>query len=137
MIRITGNKGEGAGLFVNIAVKKLLENHLEQFPNCLCFLIDDSTEFYPLVQELQGVNIDLSGWIYPTPDWPKDMVREIERGRFDYSSYVLSLINKKKFFRFIVDWDCEDEFSNIERLANEIQNKYHLKVFVIHKSVNC
>lgn len=143
MIKITGDRGEGAGLLTNLAIEKLLETQLENFPHCLCFLIDDSGEFSPLVQKLQGINIDLCNILYITSnaqhDISKKNIQEISQDReekLDYFDYVKGLLSNKRFFRFIVDWDCKNEFYRIEKLANEIQNEYHLKVFIIHKSVN-
>ena len=121
MIRITGNGGEGAGLLTNLAIEKLLETQ----PQCLCFLIDDTTEFSPLINKLQGVNVKVSPGFLSTYE--------------EYTEYVISRLDKgKNFFRFIFDYDeyhFENKLETIEKFANILETLYHRKVFLIYKSV--
>ncbi|CAK7075642.1 hypothetical protein [Tissierella sp.] len=117
MIRITGNRGEGAGLLTNLAIEKLLETR----SNKICFLIDDTTEFLPLVDKLKGIDVHISEG-YTTSTYK------------EYTEYVEARLNKGNFFRFIISYGFESEIENIERFANELQEKHNVWVFVIYKS---
>lgn len=119
MIKIIGDRGEGAGLLTNLAVEKLLETH----PQSVCFLIDDSGEFYDLTTKLKCVDVHIS------PAYSMSSYEE-------YKDYVIDKIYTERFFRFITDYKDEAEAENIEKLANEVRSRYNIRTFVIKKSVN-
>ena len=122
MIEIKGLRGEGAGLLTNLAIEKLLEVH----PDCICFLIDDTTEFNPLAEKLNAVDIHIS------PGYKLYTYKA-------YSEYVADNTRKdKNFFRFILaDYPEEHKEVNINLiniLAEDIAEIFYKKVFVIYKN---
>jgi len=117
MIRIIGNRGEGTGLLTNLAIEKLLETQ----PNCLCLLIDYTSEFSPLVDKLNGITI-------PVSEYHKE-----------YTEHLLSRLDEGNFFRFLLDIHSgylEYVLAEIEKLASKIEKMYSRKVFLIYKTVN-
>jgi len=124
MIKITGNRGEGAGLLTNLAIEKFLETSSNS--NKVCFLIDDSGEFLPLVDKFKGIDVYIDG-IYES---------EYSEILLTYTKYVEEKLYKTNFFRFVLNWEDKKEIRNIEKFAKELQEKYNLWIFVIYKTVN-
>lgn len=124
MIKIRGDRGEGAGILTNLAIEKLLE--VSQNSNKICFLIDDSGKFFTLSDRFKGISICTDG-TYKS---------KYSETTLTYKDYVEEKIHSTKLFRFVIDWKDEEKMKNIEGFAKESQEKYNLWVFVIHKSVN-
>lgn len=117
MIRIIGNRGEGAGLLTNLAIEKILETQT----TCLCFLIDYTSEFTPLVDKLNGITIHVS------------------EDNKEYAEHLLSRLGEGNFFRFLLNISSEYleyELQEIEKLVSKIKTMYSGKVYLIYKTVN-
>lgn len=119
MIKISGKRGEGAGLLTNLAIEKLLETHSDS----LCFLIDNTSEFVSLSEKLKGIDIYVSPAYFSGYD--------------DYKKYVISKLSKGTFFRFVIEYGQEYEYQvrDIEKLAEEIRIKYNIRIFEIYKLI--
>lgn len=113
MIKIIGDKGEGAGKIVNLAIEKLRESE----PESICFLLDDTGEFYPLTEKYQGVTINVSAAYKP------------------FQENVLSKIDRSNFFRFLFEVNGNCSHEAIEEYAKELQGILGRKVYVLYKTV--
>lgn len=118
MIKITGKRGEGAGLLTNLAVEQILKD----YPNCICLLLDDTSEFYPLENELDGIGVHIS---------PAYLSLN------EYQEFIAERINKSNLFRISYsdsEYKLEDIEESVEEFANILRNVYCRRTFIIYKS---
>lgn len=119
MIVITGNNGEGSGLITNYAIEKLLEENIQA---CI-ILLDDTSEFNPLRNKLNGTLISIGPLSKPIEE------------QISYSNS-----NNDRFFQF--RFNKNDIEHNIKHTLEQIK-KAEIKlaseggwVFVIFKSTH-
>lgn len=118
IIKISGERGEGAGFLTNLAIEKLLET----YPNCICFLIDDTSEFLPLINKLKGIDVNIA---------PGYMSLE------NYQEYLNERLGKHNFFRILYpyhEYKLEDIENSLANFADKLRHIYNRRVFVIYKS---
>lgn len=112
MILITGAGGEGSGLVANLAIERILADIL----NACVIILDDTGEFFPLKEKVNGVRLFVG-------DARKPLNEQI------------ALSKPTRFFQIVFDVPMEQSLHKVKKLELELsaQGKW---VFVIFKSLD-